>query len=178
MEFWNVIKGLLGTQKSGEEAGPDPASGRYLEKEGEQEADSKLEKIFRDSLKRNDSRLQFDAAQELLTNEEYGPAIDAYRELSKKYLDERYVCEAQIGECYARQRKFQQAVDFYNAARIHGACQEAMDECVWRACISEYRLTRSSAVFCKYITLFPNGKYVESARQYVEAQKARAHKSS
>lgn len=172
MDIWNVIKGWL----SGGEATQAAAQGSNASAFAQNATKcSSLERAFQDTLCKNDSRCQFDAANHLLENEEYGTAIKAYKELAQKHQDERHLCEARIGDAYAKQRKFFQAIEYYNAARIHGACEGIMDDNIWQACLNEYRITRNTAPFAKYLTLFPRGKYVEIATQYLEKQKARAH---
>ena len=111
---------------------------------------------------------RFKAAARLLISRNYPQAVEAYRGLAAEYPERRDFCELQIARAYALQGMFQKSLDYYQAARVHGADERQMDESVWELCESTVEAADNAVgkvdPLHHYLTLFPNGMFAPAAR--------------
>ena len=72
--------------------------------------------------------------------------------------------ESQIGAAHYFLGDFHKAIEFYVAARTHGADESMMDDNLWEACEALVNKGEKAAAQ-RYLELCPEGSYVKKAKK-------------
>jgi tetratricopeptide (TPR) repeat protein len=116
----------------------------------------------------------FCQAQNALDEGDFETCIALYKQLAVEFPNQRDYCESQIAEAYSRIGQYKKSIEYYTAARVHGADETEVDEKVWtqctHLCCDIQNNNGRKDVLQRYLTLFPKGKYAEEARTLLIAQ--------
>lgn len=108
----------------------------------------------------------------MLVNGEYDAARQGLQLLQKHFPEYRHWCELQLGRAESLLGNCKRAMDYYLAARVHGASPELMDELIWQTCNEHASRSSGHTEFAArlqdYLTLCPQGKYVGQAREKLQ----------
>jgi len=133
-----------------------------------EETQNQLTRELTVALQKGGSTLGFRMAANALKRGDYEAAIFLYRQVGKLCPTLRQDCEGQVGLTQYCQGKYRQAIESYVAARVHGADPAWMDETIWEACETLYRLETSVRAQREsletYLRLCPGGAYTTEAR--------------
>jgi tetratricopeptide (TPR) repeat protein len=111
-------------------------------------------------MKDEDQAINF--AARLMDNEQYNEAIAYFSAIAIQYPHEQGLCECQIGAAYYFLGDYEQAIEYYLAAREHG--EDMMDDNIWEACETIFQKTDNLTAIEQYLKHCPEGKYREDAK--------------
>jgi tetratricopeptide (TPR) repeat protein len=117
---------------------------------------------FDGDMKDEDQAINF--AARLMDNEQYNQAIAYFSAIAIQYPHEQGLCECQIGAAYYFLGDYEQAIEYYLAAREHGMNEDMMDDNIWEACETIFQKTNDLSAIEQYLKLCPEGKYIEDAK--------------
>lgn len=165
MGFWGYISTLLVNRNQSTFPG-------YTQTQERVEPLSEWEHAFNEALCRHNDCAKFEAAEALMRNKHFATGIEAYNILAEEYPEHRSYCELQIANAYRGLGKFNKAIEYLIAARVHGADEDQIDETVWQVCSRHQqrclRRTRQHTSVEQYLTLFPQGKYATEAKHLIQ----------
>ncbi|MEO1299940.1 MAG: hypothetical protein AAFW75_30055 [Cyanobacteria bacterium J06636_16] len=116
-------------------------------------------------LDQDDESAAFNAATELLISQAFRESITAHTKLLEKYPNRKGHCQSQIGAAYYFLEDYPLAINFYVAARKHGADAEMMDDNIWEACEAIYKRENDKSAIARYKQLCPSGNYRKQASE-------------
>ena len=122
--------------------------------------DQYLERLAMDDL---DTAINL-AARQLLDGD-YEKSIQSYVNIKSIWPEQTGMANSQIGAAYFFLGKYDQAIEYYVSARELGADASMMDDNIWEACETLFKMTGLKDHIHTYLELCPNGQYVKDARR-------------
>jgi len=163
----NSLKGFVRDEEGHPHAGDvhgtvlDPEKGKDMTFE---EANQLREKFLASANQDSESQA-FNQASGLMLQKAFKESIVAYQVLAEKYPERKATCESQIGAGYYFLNDYDQAIEYYVAARDHGEDTSMMDDNIWEACETAYKKKNDIAYIQKYKILCPDGSYLKKANK-------------
>jgi tetratricopeptide (TPR) repeat protein len=109
------------------------------------------------------SSLDINDAAGLMLNKDYTGAIAAYESIMEKYPEEKGVCLGQIGAAEYFLGNYETSLERYIEAKNSGEDNDMMEDNIWEACETIHKEKGSSAGVERYISLYPQGRYIKKA---------------
>ncbi|MNP56096.1 hypothetical protein D3C76_1507940 [compost metagenome] len=119
------------------------------------------------NVKPDDVSLEINKASELMLNKDFEGSIRAYEAVMLNYPERKGTCLGQIGVAEFFLGHYEEALAYYIESKENGEDTHMTEDNIWEVCEVLYNKDSSKEWIEKYVSLYPQGRYVKKANKLV-----------